>query len=1121
MTDERWRRLSELFPEALAVDPDARASFIRQRCPDDPELRHELERLLGFDDRAKRDGFLDPLRTTSFLGPMTDAEGREVMAGSESSFRSDESCPAPGDRVGKYEVVRRLGHGSQGSALLARDADLQALVVLKLYHAADSRVGHEPLLREARALARVHHPNVARCLGIERIGELLVLVVEHIPGRDLSAHWRETPGTCRTAARVMEQLAGGLAAVHACGLLHRDIKPSNVILGDDGEPRLVDFGLVVALGSDTGGVRSGSPAYMAPEQARGEWERVDPRSDVFGLGATLYALLTGRPPYLAETSLATLRQAESCQFPAPRQIRPSIPRGLERICMRAMAAAPERRYASARELELALRLWRRPLQRLSVATAILVGALAVMAAVYPGFIRLGSAKREPAAASPPPVGLVAARKARAIGVPPSVMVSRAAAPSAPGEALPEVPAVVAARRARAIDIPPPMSPAPEPVAPGEAVLRAQVATAAAPEPVAPREAPPETPRLVPPRRAAAIDARLASAPPEPVAPVEAPPETPRLVAARSARATDSRLPSPVAAPARAGTPIVFPGAPVPGEYLHGVGITTAGMGAYNVNTVLAGTINTQPAMKLNEYVSAVVEYLAPRYAQRRQAIRAERKEFYKAFLQRIRGNPEERGVQSGDALNGVMLQLLDPSINKSAFRLEPVPLAVDAVRRIPFKLDKENVVFSMHRLIATGKEKWPPALQDPKFAAERRACESALDVVLEEQAVGRMKNDSIGKVGDAVDDLYRKLDKVLPPSGEKLDLEARNRLDEFKSLARQLRLSDRVRPLMGDLDRYSGTTVHDLLVFMQKNKLRFAGAESPEERKLYPEVYVTLVEQRNRIAGGRLAVRPEEAAAPRPTPSEAAPTATSAAPPTATNPPWEAPVMKRVWDVAGMKTEDEKQLGRALHELILSTNRKVETGPMLRLVEATAEPFVAARTRKDIDYTFTVLDSDAINAFSHPGGYVYVTSGLMDWIGEDQIYALEFLLAHEIAHVDLRHALTCLSDPGVEELDLGTLQQFLVLILPLGYAPDRLDLEADRWAYQQMLRLDRSMRERLAFLRKLEGYARDQGFEKGRVPLKPSADASPLENHLRAHPAPSRRLKPLESLTATAPARGR
>ena len=144
----------------------------------------------------------------------------------------------------------------------------------------------------------------------------------------------------------------------------------------------------------------------------------------------------------------------------------------------------------------------------------------------------------------------------------------------------------------------------------------------------------------------------------------------------------------------------------------------------------------------------------------------------------------------------------------------------------------------------------------------------------------------------------------------------------------------------------------------------------------------------------------------------------------------------------------------------------------------------------------------------------------MDWIGEDQDYALEFILAHEIAHVDFRHALACLEDPGVLKLRMGTLLEFFVLIFPRGYYPDRLDYEADAWAYQQMKRLDRTKRECLAFLRKLEVYARDKGFENGRVLLnKPDQDTLPIENHLRAHPAAYKRLKQLEAFTKPVPAR--
>jgi hypothetical protein len=373
MTEERWQSVERVFAQALALDPSQRAAFIAAHCPDDPELQHECARLLALDDQAERDRVLNRLRTRSYASPKIESAGPETAAPSGSGSGRADPSQEPGDRLGKYDVVRRLGHGSQGSALLARDPDLQTLVVLKVYDGGDAGADPELLLREGRALARVQHPSVARCLGVERLGGRVLLVVEYVPGRDLAAAWHESPGTIASAVRIMEQVAAGLAAVHACGLVHRDIKPSNVLLGDDGTPRIVDFGLAVPPGSDTGRVRSATPAYLAPEQARGEWELVDPRTDVFSLGATLYHLLTGRPPFQADTARATLRRAALCQFRPPRLIQPKVPRGLERICMRAMAAAPERRYASAAELEQALGRWRaRPRRLAAVGAAVLL-----------------------------------------------------------------------------------------------------------------------------------------------------------------------------------------------------------------------------------------------------------------------------------------------------------------------------------------------------------------------------------------------------------------------------------------------------------------------------------------------------------------------------------------------------------------------------------------------------------------------------------------------------------------------------------------------------------------------------------------------------------------------------
>jgi serine/threonine protein kinase len=281
-------------------------------------------------------------------------------------------------RIGKYQIVRPLGSGGQASALLAFDPDLRRHVVLKRYHATAAPGGEEAALREGQALVRVHSPYVARCLGVERVGRAVYLVMEYIAGDDLARYQGRSPLGPTAAAELIERLAEGLAAVHACGLLHRDIKPSNILIGDDGVPRLVDFGLAVPLASTALSGISGTLPYMSPEQARGEPERIDPRTDIFGLGAVLYELLTGRPPYQGKDREEVWQQAEQCRYEPPRRIRAAVPVGLERICLKAMAAAPENRYASASELQRAMRRdlrWRRarPVAVIGVAVLLLLG----------------------------------------------------------------------------------------------------------------------------------------------------------------------------------------------------------------------------------------------------------------------------------------------------------------------------------------------------------------------------------------------------------------------------------------------------------------------------------------------------------------------------------------------------------------------------------------------------------------------------------------------------------------------------------------------------------------------------------------------------------------------------
>jgi hypothetical protein len=225
---------------------------------------------------------------------------------------------------------------------------------------------------------------------------------------------------------------------------------------------------------------------------------------------------------------------------------------------------------------------------------------------------------------------------------------------------------------------------------------------------------------------------------------------------------------------------------------------------------------------------------------------------------------------------------------------------------------------------------------------------------------------------------------------------------------------------------------------------------------------------------------------------------------------WDQPFLKKSWDIDAVMRDSQAEmaLGRELHEVVVHLNAPLEDS-LLRRVEETAEPLLKHVSRKDIRYTFTVLDSNTVNAFSHPGGYVYVTRGLFDLVGEDEEYALEFVLGHEIAHVDLKHALKCLQDSGVKKMPWGTVQKLYGLIIPAAFLDDQ-EYEADAWVFRRMRTQGRTNRECLAFLNKLEGYAKIHGFENGRA--KPNPGASIIDNHLPAHTAAYKRLKRLKEI---------
>jgi hypothetical protein len=237
--------------------------------------------------------------------------------------------------------------------------------------------------------------------------------------------------------------------------------------------------------------------------------------------------------------------------------------------------------------------------------------------------------------------------------------------------------------------------------------------------------------------------------------------------------------------------------------------------------------------------------------------------------------------------------------------------------------------------------------------------------------------------------------------------------------------------------------------------------------------------------------------------------------PLANNAFWNRPQLTRVRDVAQLTPREESELGADFHDLIIQLNLLVKEGPWLSRVEDAAEPLLKFVDRKEIHYKFFILNSDDVNAFSTPGGYIYVSRGLFDLIGEDEEYALQFAVGHEMAHVDRQHAIQCLCDPDVRKIPLGTLQKLYWLIFPAGYlSSDKVDqeFEADEWVANRMQRLQRTRREILIFLNKFEGYAKAHSFVEGRAEPRPDHDVSMLDNHYRAQTGARKRFKHLKAI---------
>jgi serine/threonine protein kinase len=283
-----------------------------------------------------------------------------------SSVRSTPGIP---QHVGDYEILGILGRGGMGVVYKAKQKKLKRIVALKMI-LGGLHAGDEDLRRfrqEAEASARLQHPNIVQ---IHEIGEMdgkPYFSLEFVDGGSLAGRMMSEPQAAFPAAQLIEILARAMHYAHQRGIVHRDLKPANILLANPpadgsstapvtsfGIPKVTDFGLAkrmdVDLAQTQSGAILGTPSYMAPEQAGGRVREIGPCTDIYALGAILYDLLTGRPPFKANTLADTLRQVQMVEPVSPGRLQPQVPRDLATICLKCLNKEPKKRYATSLEL---------------------------------------------------------------------------------------------------------------------------------------------------------------------------------------------------------------------------------------------------------------------------------------------------------------------------------------------------------------------------------------------------------------------------------------------------------------------------------------------------------------------------------------------------------------------------------------------------------------------------------------------------------------------------------------------------------------------------------------------------------------------------------------------------
>jgi serine/threonine-protein kinase len=355
---------------AAAPDPSATIDVPAAKRSPAPPRRDQTVDYLAADGNRLKAASEQPGTVESVPGDASGATcaGDPGLAGATFSLAPDvQLSMRAGDEEGSiqgadqphvpgYEIVGELGRGGMGVVYKARQKGLNRWVALKMV-LAGAHAGALQLARfrtEAEAIAHLQHPNIVQVYDIGEHQGLPYFSLEFVDGGSLDKKVHRQPQPPREAAHMIETLARAMAYAHEHGIIHRDLKPANILLTPGGVPKITDFGLAKRFEEDSSQTKSGTlmgtPSYMAPEQARGEIHNVGPLADQYALGAMLYELLTGRPPFLAATPMETVVQVTRDEPAAPTRLQPTIPPDLETICLKCLQKEMGKRYGSTLEL---------------------------------------------------------------------------------------------------------------------------------------------------------------------------------------------------------------------------------------------------------------------------------------------------------------------------------------------------------------------------------------------------------------------------------------------------------------------------------------------------------------------------------------------------------------------------------------------------------------------------------------------------------------------------------------------------------------------------------------------------------------------------------------------------